>query len=49
VSVGGNGGGSIRIRGLSNEAFLQAVGAAIFGGGDAAARVQSILNLLEVK
>ena len=49
VSVGGGGSGSIRIRGLSNEAFLQAVGAAIFGGGDAAARVQSILNLLEVK
>lgn len=49
VSVGSPAGGSIRVRGLSNEAFLQAVGAALFGGGDAAARVQAILNLLEVK
>jgi hypothetical protein len=49
VSVGNPGGGSIRIRGLSDEAFLQAVGAALFGGGTPAQRVAAIIEKLEVK
>lgn len=49
VSVGGGGAGSIRVRGMSDGAFLAAAGAALFGGGSPAERVQKILSNLEVK
>lgn len=49
VSVGTPGAGAIRVRGLSDEAFLAAVGAALFGGGSPAERVAKILTNLEVQ
>lgn len=48
VSVGQSGPGTIKVRGMSDEQFLQLVGAAIFGGGTPAERVAKILNNLEV-
>lgn len=48
VSVGG-GGGTIRVRGMTDEAFLAATGAALFGGGTPAERVAKIISNLEVK
>jgi hypothetical protein len=48
VSVG-NASGAIRVRGMGDEAFLSAVGAALFGGGTPAERVAKILSNLEVK
>lgn len=49
VSVGTPGAGAIRVRGMSDEAFLAAVGAALFGGGTPAERVSAILKNLEVQ
>lgn len=49
VSVGTPGAGAIRVRGMSDEAFLAAVGAALFGGGTPAERVAKILGNLEVQ
>ncbi len=49
VSVGTGGAGAIRVRGMSDEAFLAAVGAALFGGGTPAERVSAILKNLEVQ
>lgn len=46
---GGGASGSIRVRGMSDEAFLSAVGAALFGGGTPAERVSAILKNLEVQ
>jgi len=48
VSVGA-GTGAIRLRGMSDEAFLAAAGAALFGGGTPAERVAKIIANLEVK
>jgi len=41
--------GAIRVKNLSDEAFLAAVGAALFGGGTPAERVAAILKNLEVR
>lgn len=49
VSVGTLGAGAIRVRGMTDEAFIQAVGAALFGGGSATERVAKILSFLEVQ
>lgn len=50
VSVGGSAGGAIRVRtGLTAEAFLQLVGAALFGGGSPADRASKIISNLEVQ
>lgn len=49
VSVGSPGAGAIRVRGMTDEAFIQAVGAALFGGGSATERVAKILGFLEVQ
>lgn len=48
VSAGGSV-GAIRVRGMGDEAFLAAVGAALFGGGSPAERVAKIISNLEVK
>ncbi len=49
VSVGPGASGTIRIRGMGDEAFLAAAGAALFGGGTPAERVAKIIANLEVK
>lgn len=49
VSVGGGGTGTIRVKGMSDESFLQASAGAIFGEGTPAARVAKIIGNLEVK
>lgn len=46
---GGGASGAIRVKGMSDEAFLAAVGAALFGGGTPAERVSAILKNLEVQ
>lgn len=46
---GGGTSGAIRVKGMSDEAFLAAVGAALFGGGTPAERVAAILKNLEAK
>ena len=46
---GGGTSGAIRVKGMSDEAFLAAVGAALFGGGTPAERVSAILKNLEVQ
>ena len=48
VSVGGSA-GAIRVRGMTNEAFLSSVAAALFGAGSPAERVAAILKNLEVQ
>lgn len=49
VSVGGTASGTIRVRGMTDEQFLQAVGSALFGGGNPAERAQKIIGYLEVR
>lgn len=49
VGVGTPGAGAIRVKAMSDEAFLAAVGAALFGGGTPAERVAAILKNLEVQ
>jgi len=46
---GGGASGAIRVKGMSDEAFLAAVGAALFGGGTPTDRVSAILKNLEVQ
>jgi|GEM_PF-5470493 len=49
VDPPGGGSGGIRVKNMSDEAFLAAVGAALFGGGTPAERVSAILKNLEVQ
>lgn len=48
-SVGSGASGSIRVKGMTDEAFLSASAAAIFGTGTPADRVAKVISNLEVK
>lgn len=48
-SVGAGASGSIRVKGMTDEAFLSASASAIFGAGTPAERVAKIIGNLEVK
>lgn len=49
VNPPGSGSSVIQVKGMTNEAFLSAVGAALFGTGTPAERVAAIIKNLEVK